>query len=51
MFAAHSYTKAEIPALKLDAQFSVIEAALMGYCRWRADARTAADVGVPTSRL
>ena len=31
----HNYKKTSMPALKLDAQVSVIEAALAGYNRWR----------------
>lgn len=34
-FEVSQYKKASIPALKLDAQFSVIEAALSGYTHWR----------------
>ena len=34
-FEVSRYRKASTPALKLDAQFSVIEAALTGYTHWR----------------
>lgn len=33
---ALKYNKTSVPALRVDAQFSVIEAGLMGYGRWRA---------------
>lgn len=34
-FQPQTYSKASIPGLKLDAQFSVVEAALIGYGKWR----------------
>ncbi|MCJ1378061.1 hypothetical protein MMC17_001157 [Xylographa soralifera] len=40
---AQTYSKTSIPALKLDAQFSVIEASLLGYSRWRAVRRAKKD--------
>lgn len=33
-FAVLGYSKASVPVLRIDAQFSVIEAALKGYARW-----------------
>ena len=33
-FSSQSYTKTSVPLLRLDAQFSVIEAALKGYSKW-----------------
>ncbi|MCJ1390853.1 hypothetical protein MMC18_003714 [Xylographa bjoerkii] len=42
---AQAYSKTSIPALKLDARFSVIEASLLGYSRWRAVRRAKKDVG------
>ena len=36
-FSVSRFTKASIPTLKLDAHFSVIEAALSGYTHWRAE--------------
>lgn len=42
-----NYNKTSIPALKLDAQFSVIEAGLMGYGRWRAIQRARDAVHLP----
>ena len=36
-FTVSQYKKASFPALKLDAQFSVVEAALAGYTHWRTE--------------
>ncbi|MCJ1285753.1 hypothetical protein MMC26_005094 [Xylographa opegraphella] len=41
--SAQTYSKYSIPALKLDAQFSVVEASLLGYSRWRAVRRAKKD--------
>ncbi|MCJ1398650.1 hypothetical protein MMC11_001851 [Xylographa trunciseda] len=43
-----TYSKTSIPALKLDAQFSVIEASLLGYGRWRAHQRAKKDERMAT---
>ena len=48
-----TYNKTSIAALKLDAQFSVIEASLLGYARWRAGqrAKNSESLSDDTSRI